>query len=286
MIKKKQINLEEMYQSIQKQNWDYPISVLQNYKEDIAVDTSLQQAAKILILEFLRNIDSYPKTRTDINENLEKLWIIGKSNYYKFEPDELKSITCQIVKRKPLSVGTYNLAKHYPDEFICKQAIDIYENQIPKNLEHSQSNRIKVTESKVVVNIDFTINLFKSDQEIEFFYALKRTFEMYQIYPNVAISCLLNWELIKNDLDNEERKYFFSGIIDFVIFDQATGFKPLHFFELDSAYHDNPDIQKKDKMKDSILAKAGVKIMRIRKNDKHVSEQEFIKLIRELVNRK
>ncbi|OJV35912.1 MAG: hypothetical protein BGO29_07400 [Bacteroidales bacterium 36-12] len=138
---------------------------------------------------------------------------------------------------------------------------------------------------KEVSDVDYTISLFKSKQEIEFFYALKRTFEMYQIYPNVSISCLLNWTLLKNELTENERRYFFTGIIDFVVFDQAEGFKPIHFFELDSIYHDNSESEKKDQMKDSILAKAGVKITRIRKQDKNVDEQEFIKLIRELLNK-
>lgn len=278
------INQEEIFQAIQKQNWGYLISILHKYKKDITTDSLLTHAARTFVSEFLRQVDSYPNDRIDITENLETLWIIDQGNYYKLAPVELKSVTCQIVKRKKDKlVEAYNFAKLYPDETICKEVIETYEKLIPKNLEHSQSHRITVTERKEVANVDYTINLFKSIQEIEFFYALKRTFEMYQIYPNVSISCLLNWGLIKNDLADNEKKYFFTGIIDFVIFDQAEGFKPLHFFELDSPFHDNPDSQIKDKMKDSIFAKAGVKIRRVRKQDKNVNEQEFIKLIRELM---
>ena len=278
------INQEEIFQAIQKQNWDYLISVLHKNKKDIATDSLLTHAAKTFVSEFLRQVDTYPIDRTDIIENLETLWVIDKGKYYSLSADEAKSVTCQIVKRKKDKLlESYNYAKLYPDEPICIEVIETYEKLVPKSIEHSQSHRITVTERKEVANVDYTTNLFKSVQEIEFFYALKRTFEMYQIYPNVSISCLLNWGLLKDDLTDDERKYFFTGIIDFVIFDQAEGFKPLHFFELDSPFHDNPESQRKDKMKDSILAKAGVRIRRVRKQDKNINEQEFIKLIRELM---
>ena len=154
---------------------------------------------------------------------------------------------------------------------------------IPKNIKHSQSDRISVTQKKTVSNIDYTSNLFKSRQEIEFFYALKITFDSYQIYPNVSISCLLNWQLLKDELTSEEQDFYFKGIVDFVVFDQVVGYKPIRFFELDSIYHDSEESQVKDYLKDSIFSKAGVKIIRIRKQDKTVNEQDFIKLIRELI---
>jgi len=60
-------------------------------------------------------------------------------------------------------------------------------------------------------------------------------------------------------------------------------FKKKHFFELDSVFNDNPEQQKKDNWKDEIFSKAGVKIRRIRKQDGNINQQEFTKLIRELI---
>ncbi len=95
---------------------------------------------------------------------------------------------------------------------------------------------------------------------------------------------MLSWQLLKDELTADEKDYYFKGIVDFVVFDQAGGFKPIHFFELDSVFHDTDGRKKrKDNLKDSIFSKAGVKIKRIRKQDKSVNEQEFIKLIRELM---
>ena len=88
--------------------------------------------------------------------------------------------------------------------------------------------------------------------------------------------------MINTELTADEKEYFYKGIVDFVVFDQAKEYKPVHFYELDSAYHDTDERKKKDNLKDSIFSKAGVKIVRIRKEDKSVSVQEFIQLIREL----
>jgi len=137
---------------------------------------------------------------------------LDKGRFYKLSETELKIVTCQIVKRKRENlVEAYNFAREFPEEEICKSVIEDYEKYMPKKVEHSQSNRISVTETRNIENVDYTINLFKSLQEVDFFQALKGIFDTYQIYPNVAISCLINWELIKDELTEDERKFFFTG---------------------------------------------------------------------------
>jgi len=277
------INQEEIFQSIQKENWSFLISVLKQNKNDIATDPLLKQAASTFVSEFFKKVSFYPDNNNEVLEILDDLWKIHLANYFNLSDNELKILIPQFINRKKNKEEVYNFAKVFPNDPNCKTVIENYEKHIPKKLEHSQSHRISFTETKEVANVDFTINLFKSNQEKEFFYALKRTFETYQIYPNVAISCLLDWELINADLTFEERNYFFTGIVDVVVFDQAKGFKPIHFFELDSKYHDNPESLKKDQKKDSIFAKAGIKIKRVRKKDEYVGEEEFIMAIRELL---
>jgi len=278
------INQEELFQAIQNENWEFLVTALHKNKKDIGSDSLLKLAAETFISEFLNKANNYPDSHEDTISNLEMLWVIDQGNYYKLKETDHKKLICQIVQRKKNKlVEAYNYAKSYPEEEICKAVIDEYEKLVPKTIEHTQTHRISVTERKEVANVDYTTNLFKSGQEIEFFYALKRTYDSYQIYPNVSISCLLSWQLLKDELNADEKDYYFKGIVDFVVFDQAEGFKPIHFFELDSVFHDTDDRKRKDNLKDSIFSKAGVKIKRIRKQDKSVNEQEFIKLIRELM---
>jgi len=279
------INQEEIFQAIQKEDWEFLVKTLHKNKKDITSDPLLKLAADTFITEFLNIARGYPNGHEDTLSNLEMLYLLDAGKYYKLNDNDHKKLICQIVQRKQDKlIEAYKYAKNYPDEEICKTIIDKYEKLISKTVNHSQARRISVTEREDIANVDYTSNLFKSEQEIEFFYALKGTYDSYQIYPNVAISCLLNWQLIKDELTKKEKDYFFKGIVDFVVFDQAEGFKPVHFFELDSIFHDNEEVKAKDNLKDSIFSKAGVKIRRIRKQDKSVNRQEFIKLIRELMN--
>lgn len=153
----------------------------------------------------------------------------------------------------------------------------------PVYVVHQQEDSIVVTHQNSIQNVDLTINLFKSNQEIEFFAALAGVFSTYQIYPNVALSCLLDFEALKSILNRDERDFFFRGVVDCVVFDQAEGYKPVYFFELDSRFHDNDKQKVNDHYKDEILRKAGVKLYRIRKRNRYVGDREFITMIRDLI---
>ena len=278
------LNQEDLFKAIQKENWDSLISILHKNKKLIASDSLLSLAARTFENEFLKKVKDYPNDKKEITNTLESLWLLHQGGYFKLTEDNHKQLVCEIVKRKNENLAeAYNFAKTYPKEEICKAIITEYERLVPKKVEHSQQDKIKVTETREIASVDYTINLFKSYQEIEFFNALKNTFPTYQVYPNVVISCLLNWQYLQYDLDEEEKKLFFRGIVDFVVFDQVEGFKPIYFFEIDSVFHDTEEQKIKDRIKDSIFSKAGVRIKRIRKTNKMVGEQEFIKLIRDLI---
>jgi hypothetical protein len=68
-----------------------------------------------------------------------------------------------------------------------------------------------------------------------------------------------------------------------VIIDTEENYKPIKFFELDSFTHDNEKQIAKDKMKDNILAISGQKLFRIRRTTKKQNEEDFSKLIREII---
>ena len=176
----------------------------------------------------------------------------------------------------------YNALK-FPTEDICKRVIEEYEESIPKVVGHSQEREIFVTENKNIQNIDASISLFKSMQEYQFYKAVREIYPSYLIIPNVALNAIINFDVIKDILSQEERKYFFVALLDCVVVDTENDYKPIKFIELDSTYHDT-DIQiRKDKLKDNILAAAGQKLYRIRRTTYKEDEKDFIKLIREAI---
>jgi hypothetical protein len=274
---------EQIFKQIQNEDWDSLTAFLHKNKNDIKSDNLLQLAAKIFVTEFLKKTDEYADNKPGISANLLTLHMIHKGKYYILTEEEHKALVCRIVKWKKDDLSNaYNFAQMFPEEKICADVIKEYEKKITQRVDHSQTDKIEVTERTNISDVDYRINLFKSTQEIELFNALKQSFPNHHIYPNVAVSCLLDWEVLRHDLSNEEKNYFLKAIVDFVVFDHANGYIPIYFFELDSEYHDLANIKKKDELKDSIFSKAGVKLRRIRKQDKNINLTEFIKLIRDL----
>jgi hypothetical protein len=105
---------------------------------------------------------------------------------------------------------------------------------------------------------------------------------MFVVYPNVALSCLINFDKIKNNLSEEEKSFFFKGIVNCVVFEQHNSYKPTKFFELDNPHHNLPEQKLRDSYKDKILALAGQRLYRIRKTSNNQGRTEFMKLIREI----
>ncbi|PSU88133.1 DUF2726 domain-containing protein [Photobacterium kishitanii] len=129
---------------------------------------------------------------------------------------------------------------------------------------------------------DWLMPLFKSNQELIFNQALKDVFPTYFIYPNVAVSNLFDFDLIKTHLSSFEREYFFKAIIDFVVYDPID-YTPKFFFEVDSVFHDSAEARIRDNKKNKIFEVAGIKLNRVRISSETLTEKyDFIKEIRKI----
>lgn len=53
------------------------------------------------------------------------------------------------------------------------------------------------------------------------------------IYPNIALSTIINSAFIDGILESSEKRFFYNTTVDFVVIDQFKDFKPLFAFELD-----------------------------------------------------
>lgn len=279
------LSQETLYQALHRQEWKTILTLLHKRKDEIAQDHMLRDAAGIFAKEFLRIVSTYPLDREDIVEHLEDLDVLHAGKFYLLQNEDLDTLHIQLAIRKQ-SVNlkeAVSYAKKVPTNIACQEIIKRHAELSPVNVVHSQENTINVTYQNRIEDVDLTINLFKSNQEIELFTALAKVFNTYQIYPNVALSCLLNFEELKATLSREERDFFFKGVVDFVVFDQAEGYKPVYFFELDSDFHDTEKQKVNDLFKNQVLAKAGVKLFKIRKLNRYIGDREFITMIRDLI---
>lgn len=254
------------------------------YSQVSSSDELIVNAVKIFEDELFRELDKGSESK-DFQNILETLLLLDKGRKYKLSEERSSKVIVELVKlynAQGLRKKAYQHATLNPSDKICAEVINLYEETLPKVVAHSQSHKIKVTENRNKPNVNYVRSLFRSNQEIEFFMGVREIYQMYVVYPNVALSCVIDFNKVKDNLAPEERDFFFKGIIDCVVFDQHNNYMPIKFFELDSHYHDSSEQQKKDNYKNHILSLAGQKLYRIRKSSNEQGRKEFMQLIREL----
>lgn len=200
------------------------------------------------------------------------------------EEDQIKLIInykIEGLKKRSLELA-YDFAKNWSQYdfalLFCKE----YESKQPEIIPHSLSGDISVTHNKNIGDVDFTIPLFKSNREINFFQAVKEFFPNYHTYPNVAISCIIDYNKIESSLTSEQKDYFLKSIIDCVVFDSFENYQPKYFFEIDSDYHDEDSRKIKDSWKDHFFSIAGQKLYRIRPLEKRSDKEMFLNILKEI----
>lgn len=281
-LQKTAIDREKFFELVKNRNWKTIIDLIKNN-------------------ETLNLLSSDPITRSFIDDHLinellsdysvvnkltykyflEDFYLlhVNKKNMFFLNDENYKKLILRIVEIEENKESRYRYAKIFPKEEICKKAIDMYEAEKNKILSHSQESEIIVTINDNIREKDATTSLFKSQQEYLFYKAVREVYPNFLVLPNVALNATLDFDVIKDSLSNEEKKYFFRALIDCVVVDTENDYKPTLFIELDSVYHDNDKQIKKDKNKDNILAKAGQKLIRVRRLS--TKENDFVKLIRE-----
>jgi len=277
------INQEDIYKSLQQQNWDYLIEIFHKKKDLIKSEPILLHSLKIVLNEITTKAQEL-NIEEGFIKNIERILLLDVMGNIKLEDNQKEAIVVALVNAKKENINyAYNRAKDYPNNPICKNIIVEFEKNSPKITQHTQINLVKVIENNDInERNDFRKSLFKSPQETEFYFALKRVFDTYLVYPNIAISSILNFESIKDELDSLEKKFFFETSIDFAVFEPFKDYIPIHFFEIDSEYHDSVEQKTKDSIKDKIFSISGQKLYRIRKINKKIDEIEFEKLVIEI----
>ena len=282
---------EDIFKLLEASEWDKLLEIESQYRQFILNDNMTKQIFDIYF------IDAVISHVEDSKDKLYGSLILGKV-YYRFIhrwnkeysiPDKkfekLVIIYLKILQSLKETSQAYQIAKNWIHLEYAEQLTIEYEKINPRELEHTKDDVIKVSENSNIQNVNHTIPLFKSRQENEFFYAIREYYPNYFTYPNVAVSCIIDYQKIKDSLSGEEKDYFFKAIVDSVVYEQTDdNFIPKLYFELDSIYHDNTKQISKDKMKDKFFSLAGQKLIRIRsKLNTNLVRNDFKKLIKELI---
>lgn len=120
------LSQEQVYQLIFKEQWSDILNLFYIHKQEISSDAMLRQAAIVFEQEFFRKISTFPKEEKDIEDILDKLYLLNHGRFYKLSNYNYKLLIFELIKRKSLKEAV-NYAKDFPNEEICKTIIKEYE---------------------------------------------------------------------------------------------------------------------------------------------------------------
>jgi hypothetical protein len=251
-------------------------------KDKIKNDVMLSAATKVVELELVR-LSNDQENDAEFWHTVEMLHNFHPK-HYEMQPDNFKNLTLILANhhKKNLKISI-RFAQMFPEDEISKEIIKLHAETETQIIEHERQEYIKITHNPIPINIKASTPLFKSKEEQKLYLALRRVFDTYIVYPNVATSNIISFEAIGAQLTPKEREYFYKSIIDFVVFDQLGGYEPIYFIELDSVWHDLDKIEEKDKTKDRIFSLAGLKLIRIRHMaNREIDEKTYLELIEDI----
>ncbi len=273
---------EALYRLIYERQWAALLDALHRHREAVAADALLARAAETFVTAFFEALaGGAPEA---LAEELEKLFLLHTGGFYRLPEARFEQVVEALVRlhadRPEAALGYARFCPHNP-----RCAAVLRAHAPPEPIQHAQADTLDVASTSPLADADATLPLFKSQQEADFFLAVREVFATYFVYPNVALSCLVDYEHLREHLSGEERRYFFRALVDCVVFDQHDGYRPRFFFELDSPLHDTEERQAKDRHKERILALAGQRLFRIRRREAGTGRAAFVALLKELAER-
>lgn len=275
---------EHLFQLLMQKQWDEIAKVLHHNSEILKTDPIIQQAIHLFETEFFSDMDTLEAKQKLkhieftglVIELKQKCFSIGFVN--RFVDEKIKIF--KLLEHD----GLISFAAEHQDRPLAREILGKIQGKKPELLADARRPNVSIKSNVTNYEKKHTIKLFRSKQEEMFFEAVRKALPTYHPYPNVALSCVLDFDAIKSKLTEQQESYFFKAIIDSVVFDTDEGYNPMFFFELDSSYHDSKRSQINDKMKDDIFKAANVKLIRIRAHDfKEITVNKFKNLVVEVM---
>ncbi|MFN5984205.1 MAG: DUF2726 domain-containing protein [Fluviicola sp.] len=273
---KKMNYVEECLKCLESGSWSELIEILKNNSIDLSESSIFSVFETQLINELKRhenerNEDSITAATTIFTTHEDSKF------KFKLSDNAYKKLTKYLFDKNPSDY----YARIISDD---KEAIDFLEQhnietekKISKGIIGAHLN-IKSNEQG---ELNFVKDIFNSPQEKELYFGAKEVFQEYILLPNTALSTIIN-NNVKDLLDKKTTTFFFKSTLDLCIVNPIT-FIPEIFIELDSkTWHDKPENQEKDLMKDKIFRIAGIELHRIRKKENLEMNEIFKLFLREL----
>lgn len=269
---------ELIFQWLQNRDFNKIIDFLKTGKKTVAEDEIIQQAIGHFFTDLINSSKTNISSETTyVFSQLYNLHT-NKIPFFTFSTEQFEQIVIHLAKAAKKSDEAYFYASKLPNNPFCAEIIATHIENQPKEVEHNQISKIQVHEV-VSTNENLTTSIFNSKQEKLFFFALRNCFPTHFIYPNIALSTIINSAIVDNILTNSEKRFFYNTTIDFIVVDQFTDFKPVFAVELDSEWHRLHNQNDKDEIKNKILKASGLTLYRIEHMSKYKTIEEFEQVI-------
>lgn len=108
--------------------------------------------------------------------------------------------------------------------------------------------------------------VFRSPQERSFFEAVRLRYPGLLALPNYPVAAVINLDWLRLVVPPKTYAYGRRCLLDALLVTPREG-DPVVAFELDSGHHDTPLALQRDKMKEDILTRAGLRLIRLRVED-------------------
>ena len=279
-----ELDREKLFSDIAIKDWRAVSFALYKASNILTSDPIAKQALGVFESEFFVDYENTPlPERLDL---LEHPSLLTQLNTKAFSTEFSNNVIDEklILLRDTNSSRLISYANDNLERPIAKEILSSIMSTKPVTIANAKQESTNITATNTQVGDQATIKLFKSKQEENFFNALRGVFPTFHHYPNVSVSCLLDFDKIKLLLNARQKEYFFRAVVDCVIFDSVDGYLPKYFFELDSKYHDNEKQKQNDLLKNSIFEVANVQLVRIRAYEiKNTSVAAFENIIRDIV---
>lgn len=273
---------EQVFQWVQAKDIKSIIEFLKKGDAAIKEDEITQNAIGYFLIEIIESMNE-----SDFDENnfvLSQLFALHIKKFHTFPEEQFEKIIVQLAMNAKNEEQAFEIASYAPTNIICGEIIAKYNESKPKQVEHTQTDKIKV-QNIITYQENITKSIFNSQQEILFFLALRNCFPSHYIYPNIGLTTILKFKQVEGILEGKEKNYFFTTTIDFVVIDQFNDFKPMFAIELDSEWHRLNQQGEKDAIKNKILKAAGLPFYRIEHTSKYKTIDEFEKVIIEITKK-
>lgn len=198
---------EHWFSLLAQKDWEAIGKIIYQKKKAKVQDPYLSQMTGFFETEFFSFAEPLPPAER--SKQFESTNLIIELNQHGFSQAFVDRFVDERLKlmQETKHSALLNYAQTHQHGPRAREIIQSFLQANPEAVAASLRENMTVRATEVTPGNPKTIRLFKSRQEENFYEAVRRVFPTYHPYPNVALSCVLDYQAIKDQLSEKARSY-------------------------------------------------------------------------------